>query len=280
MEWSGKFSLLQIPSLDLCFLSNHKLKFMRKKIVAGNWKMNKTLPEGLQLADEILKQLTATDTEKATVIFCPPFISLSAVSEKIKGKEDIFSGAQNCHWQKSGAFTGEISADMIKSCGAEYVIIGHSERREFFEESEAVLSKKVDVALQAGLKLIFCVGESLEEREANVQEQLVQRQLEEGLFQLSKEDFSKVVIAYEPVWAIGTGKVASDAQAQEMHAFIRKVIFDKYGEEISEACLILYGGSCKPNNARGLFEQKDIDGGLIGGASLNATEFLGIIRAC
>lgn len=252
---------------------------MRKKIVAGNWKMNKTLPEGLKLLDNVLNQLTDADTSKATVIFCPPFISLAQVSEKIKSKKNIYSSAQNCHWQTSGAFTGEISAGMIKSCGAEYVIIGHSERREFFEENEAVLSKKVDVALQADLKPIFCVGESLEEREANVQEQLVQKQLEEGLFHLSKDDFSKIVIAYEPVWAIGSGKVASDGQAQEMHAFIRRVISDKYDETIAEDCSILYGGSCKPNNARGLFEQKDIDGGLIGGSSLNATEFLGIIRS-
>ena len=248
---------------------------MRKNIVAGNWKMNKTLEEGVELAKTINRQV---NEEGVVVIICPPFIHLTEVN-KIITKDSLFLGAQNCASEASGAFTGEVSAQMIKSTGADYVIIGHSERRSYYGETDATLNKKVKLALQNGLLPIFCCGEVLREREAGIHMQVVKSQIEKGLFDLSEEDFSKVVIAYEPVWAIGTGVNASPEQAQEMHKLIRDLVADKYGNKVAGNLSILYGGSCKPSNARELFANPDVDGGLIGGASLSATEFIGIINA-
>ncbi len=252
---------------------------MRKKIIAGNWKMNKTTGEGVHLVEETLQLLSGVQTSNVIVIFCPSFIALEKISEIIRSKEVFFSAAQNCSTENSGAFTGEISPPMIHAAGAAYVIIGHSERRQYFGETNQQLAKKANVALESGLNVIFCVGEMLEVREAGAQQQLVEQQLREGLFHLNKEQFKNIVIAYEPVWAIGTGKVASDEQAQEMHAFIRETIARKYSPEFAQKVSILYGGSCKPSNAKGLFSQPDVDGGLIGGASLVAADFAEIIKS-
>ena len=240
--------------------------------------MNTTLNEGVNLVEETLQLLSNENIGEAVTIFCPPFISLEKTSSMIKGRKNLYSSAQTCYSEKSGAYTGEVSAAMIKSVGAQYVILGHSERRQYFGETNQMLAKKVDLVLAEGLKPIFCVGELLEVREANQQEQLVEQQMEQGLFHLTKEQFQNVVIAYEPVWAIGTGKVASDQQAQEIHAFIRNLIAKQFGEKTADDTSILYGGSCKPSNAKGLFSQKDVDGGLIGGASLIAADFVGIIK--
>ncbi|MCS6990917.1 MAG: triose-phosphate isomerase [Chitinophagales bacterium] len=253
---------------------------MRKKIVAGNWKMHKTCAEARQLVTEVLKGLMPAAQRKARVVFCPPFTALETVCSLVAGEPEVFAGAQNCHWANHGAFTGEVAATMIKACGASYVILGHSERRQYFSETNVVLAQKVVRALEAGLAPIFCVGEPLEVREANQHKELVATQIREGLFHLTASQFAQLTIAYEPVWAIGTGKVATEEQAQEMHAFIRSLIAERYGTEIAENTTIMYGGSCKPSNAGGLFAQPDVDGGLIGGASLNAEEFLGIIHAC
>lgn len=252
---------------------------MRKKIVAGNWKMNTTLNEGVKLLEETLRLLSGENMRETVVIFCPPFISLEKISSMIKERKNIFSSAQNCSSEKGGAFTGEISAGMIKSVGAGYVILGHSERRQYFSETNQILAKKTDCVLDEGLKPIFCVGEPLEARDGNQYRELVEKQLKEGVFHLGSEQFQNVVIAYEPVWAIGTGKVASDDQAQEMHAFIRNLVAQKYSRQIADETSILYGGSCKPSNARGLFSQPDVDGGLIGGASLIAADFAAIINS-
>jgi triosephosphate isomerase len=251
---------------------------MRKKIVAGNWKMNLDLNEGYALAEEVRKIVTGIDSLNAEVILCPPFIHLKGVSDIIKGTA-VKSGAQNCSTEISGAFTGEVSAPMIKSTGAEWVIIGHSERRTMFGETDIILLKKTETALKAGLKVIFCCGEILPEREKGIHFDTVQRQLQEGMFKLPVEKFRETVIAYEPVWAIGTGVTASPDQAQEMHSFIRKEIEKVYGEAVSESTVILYGGSCKGSNAAELFANPDVDGGLIGGASLKAAEFSEIIKA-
>ena len=251
---------------------------MRKRIVAGNWKMNKTLAESSKLAEETLQLLSHEKIGDTVVVFCPPFTSLEKVSALTKGKKNIFTSAQNCHWEKSGAYTGEISTAMIKDAGATYVIIGHSERRHYFGETNEQLSMKVDTALMAGLIPIYCCGEPLEVRENGTYTQLVEQQIRQGLFHLSAGQFQNIVIAYEPVWAIGTGKVATDEQAQDMHSYIRHLIALKYGHGVSDEITILYGGSCKPSNAKGLFSQKDVDGGLIGGASLTAVDFVGIIN--
>ena len=248
----------------------------RKQIVAGNWKMNMDFDEGRDLAICIIRKLGPLEP---TVIFCPPFVHLNYLSVLTKGINNLFIGAQNCHENSSGAFTGEISATMLKSVDCDYVILGHSERREYFNEQDAVLAKKVDAALSAGLYPIFCVGEKLASREAGNQEQIVEEQLKGGLFHLDKERFSKVVIAYEPVWAIGTGKTASPEQAQEMHAFIRKLISNKYGVSTAALTSILYGGSVKPDNAKEIFNQPDVDGGLIGGASLKAADFVALVNS-
>ena len=250
---------------------------MRKNIVAGNWKMNKTLQEGIALATELNEALTA-DKPNCEVIICTPFIHLASVTP-IVDKGIIAVGAENCADKASGAYTGEVSAAMVASTGAQYVILGHSERREYYNETPEILKEKVLLALENGLKVIFCIGESLAEREANKQNEVVKAELEGSVFNLSAEDFSKIIIAYEPIWAIGTGKTATAEQAEEIHAYIRSVIADKYGKEVAENTSILYGGSCKASNAPELFAKPNIDGGLIGGASLKVEDFCGIIDA-
>jgi triosephosphate isomerase len=251
---------------------------MRKKIVAGNWKMNLDYHEGLSLFSEIINMIKDEVTGKQEAVVCSPFIHLHSLVQLAKGYDKISLGAQNAHQAESGAYTGEISAKMIKSVGAEYVIIGHSERRQYFGESNELLAKKTDIALKNDLKPIFCIGETLEQREANQHFSVIKSQLEEGVFHLDEEQFEQLIIAYEPVWAIGTGKTASSDQAQEIHAFIRIEIAAKYGHEIANNTTILYGGSCNPKNAPELFAQPDIDGGLIGGASLKSRDFVDIVK--
>jgi triosephosphate isomerase len=248
---------------------------MRKLIVAGNWKMNKSLQEGIELAKAVNEKVNG---QKALVVLCTPFIHLTEV-KKVINKSTLFLGAQNCSSKPAGAYTGEISASMIKSTGADYVIIGHSERRTYFKETDSTLNKKVRLALENELIPIYCCGEVLPEREAGRHFDVVSRQINEGLFSLSTKEFVKVVIAYEPVWAIGTGVNATPAQAQEMHAYIRGLIAGKYGKEVAEETTIQYGGSCKPSNARELFTNPDVDGGLIGGASLEAEDFVAIVNS-
>lgn len=250
---------------------------MRKNIVAGNWKMNKTLQEGVALATELNSALAGAEL-KCDVVIGTPFIHLASVAAAIDTKK-IGVAAQNCADKESGAYTGEVSASMVKSTGAEYVILGHSERREYYGETSAMLNSKVALTLANGLTPIYCCGEALDVRNANEQNAYVQNQLEETVFSLSAEDFKKIVIAYEPIWAIGTGVTASTEQAQEMLAFIRGLIVAKFGQEIAESTSILYGGSCNAKNAPELFAQPDIDGGLIGGASLKVEDFKAIIDA-
>lgn len=250
---------------------------MRKKIVAGNWKMNTTLQEGVGLAKDVNEALKHVDA-KCDVVICVPFTHLASVNAVIDPAK-LGLGAENCASELKGAYTGEVSAPMVASTGATYVILGHSERRQYYGETSALLQTKVGLALQSNLTPIFCVGEVLEQRENGTYLDVVKSQIEDALFNLTPEDFSKLVIAYEPVWAIGTGKTATDDQAQEMHVYIRKVIDGKYGREIAENTPILYGGSCKPSNAKALFAKPDVDGGLIGGASLDAESFLGIVTA-
>ena len=250
---------------------------MRKKIVAGNWKMNKNLQEGIELAKE-LNEALAAEKPNCDVVICTPFIHLAKVSDIIN-HEVIGLGAENCADKEKGAFTGEVSAEMVKSTGAEYVILGHSERREYYNETPEILKEKVDLALANGLKVIFCIGESLEQREANQQEAVCMAELQGSVFHLSAEQWKNIVIAYEPIWAIGTGKTATAEQAEEIHAYIRKCVADVYGAQAADDTTILYGGSCKASNAPELFGKPDIDGGLIGGASLKAPDFKGIIDA-
>jgi len=251
---------------------------MRKKIVAGNWKMNMNLSEGETLAGSIDKYFKDHPSKKAEAVLCTPYIHLAALSEILKnGKVGL--GAQNCASEASGAYTGEVSCEMIKSTGAQYVIIGHSERRTYYNEDDMLLYKKTLLALKSGLTVIFCCGEVLKEREQNIYFRVVKTQLEVGLFNLSKEDFLKIVIAYEPVWAIGTGLNASPEQAQEIHSYIRNLISEKYGKEVADQTTILYGGSCKPSNAAELFAMPDVDGGLIGGASLKKEDFCALVEA-
>lgn len=251
---------------------------MRKKIVAGNWKMNMDLSEGLKLAGSINDYFRDKPSEKCEVILCTPFIHLAGVSEILKSGK-LKAGGQNCASEVSGAYTGEVSALMIKSTGAEYVIIGHSERRAYYNEDNRILNKKTSLALNTGLKVIFCCGEIKEERESQNHFAVVRKQLEEGLFPVRPEEITKVVIAYEPVWAIGTGLTATPAQAQEMHKYIRKLVKEKYGSMIADNITILYGGSCKPSNAAEIFSNPDVDGGLIGGASLKKEDFIAIAEA-
>lgn len=251
---------------------------MRKKIVAGNWKMNLDLDEGAELVNEIFKGLPVL-SENCQVVIAPPFIHLKDTGEQLTGMIDVHLGAQNCHHESSGAYTGEVSAGMLKSAGVEYVIIGHSERREYMKEDDAMLAKKVNQALTNGLKVIFCCGEPLEIRDNNTQNAYVESQIKAGIFHLSEKQLENIVLAYEPIWAIGTGRTASSEQAQDMHAYIRSVIANQYGEDAAYAISILYGGSCKPSNADELFACPDVDGGLIGGAALKAKDFLGIIEA-
>ncbi len=248
----------------------------RQHIVAGNWKMNKTYTEGRDLANQIVESLQPSEV---LVILCPPYIHLTNISNIIKDVTNLSVGAQNCYHKQQGAYTGEVSPQMLKSTGAEYVILGHSERREYFDESDEMLAQKIDLVLETGLRPIFCCGEKLEVREAGEHEALVARQVRTALFHLPPETMQRVVIAYEPVWAIGTGKTASPAQAQDMHRYIRGLLAQQYGSEVAEGTSILYGGSVKPDNATELFSQPDVDGGLIGGASLKADDFLAIVHS-
>ena len=239
--------------------------------------MNKNLQEGIELAKELNTVLSA-DRPNCDVVICTPFIHLASVAPLLDASV-IDLGAENCADKASGAYTGEVSAEMVKSTGAQYVILGHSERRSYYHETPEILKEKIKLALANNLKVIFCIGEVLEEREAGKQNEVVKGQLEGSLFDLSAEQFSQIILAYEPVWAIGTGKTATAEQAEEMHAYIRGVIAEKFGADAAENVSILYGGSCKPSNAKELFAKPDVDGGLIGGAALKAADFKGIIDA-
>lgn len=250
---------------------------MRKNIVAGNWKMNNNLAEGVALATG-LNQVLATTKVNCDVIIGTPFIHLATIAAAIDTTK-LGVAAQNCADKASGAYTGEVSAAMVASTGAQYVILGHSERRAYYGETFETLKEKTALALANGLTPIFCIGEVLEEREAGKHFEVVKAQLEGSVFHLTAEEFSQLILAYEPVWAIGTGKTASADQAQEIHAFIRQTIAQKYGQETADNCSILYGGSCKASNAKELFSNPDVDGGLIGGASLNVEDFMGIVTA-
>ena len=250
---------------------------MRKKIVAGNWKMNETLQEGIALAKEINEALTA-DKPNCDVVICTPFIHLASVAP-VLNQGVVALGAENCADKEKGAYTGEVSAAMVKSTGAQYVILGHSERRQYYGETAEILKEKVKKALANGLKIIFCCGETLEEREANKQNEVVKAELDGSVFNLTAEEWKNIILAYEPIWAIGTGKTATSEQAEEMLAYIRSIVAEKYGNEVAEETTILYGGSCNPGNAAELFAKPNIDGGLIGGASLKCADFKGIIDA-
>ncbi len=251
---------------------------MRKKIIAGNWKMNKTANEATALTTEIVALYNAEVNTDTVAIIIPPYVHLSEVSNLLQGSK-IALGAQDCSTNESGAYTGEISAPMIKSYKAQYVIVGHSERRQHHNETNDLLAKKVNIALKNELTPIYCCGETLEQRNAGKHFTVNAAQISEGLFHLNATEFSKIVLAYEPVWAIGTGVTASSQQAQEVHAHIRNTIAAKYGDEIAQNTTIQYGGSVKPNNAVELFSQPDIDGGLIGGAAMVAQDFIDIIKA-
>ena len=249
---------------------------MRKKIVAGNWKMNTLPAEGVALAKGVAAGKGEV-CDSVNFIVCPPFTHLQSVVETLKGT-NIAVGAQDCATETKGAYTGEVSAEMIAALGCEYVILGHSERRQYYGETSETLNKKMARAYENNLIPIYCVGENLEEREANRHFEVCKQQLEEVVFNLTKEQFAKLVIAYEPVWAIGTGKTATAEQAEEIHAYIREVLRSKFGAA-AEECAILYGGSCKPSNAGEIFSKENVDGGLIGGAALKAEDFLGIGKA-
>jgi len=251
---------------------------MRKNIVAGNWKMNTTLPEGVQLAKEVNAAVAATKDLKCEVIIGVPLTHLTAVKEVIDINK-VGLAAENCANHASGAYTGEVSAAMVASTGANYVILGHSERREYYNETAEMLKEKVDLALENGLKVIFCCGESLEQRENGSFKEVIKAEINDSIFHLTPEQWKNIVIAYEPIWAIGTGKTATSDQAEEIHAFIRGLVAEKYGAQVADDTTILYGGSCKPSNAPELFAKPDIDGGLIGGASLKADSFMGIVTA-
>lgn len=251
---------------------------MRKQIAAANWKMNLSLQQGEQLLNDIIgKPHSLKENQEAIFAVPAPYIPMA--QSKLRNKDHVYVAAQNCHSKKSGAYTGEISVDMLSSLGVQYVIIGHSERREYFNESNAFLAEKVNICLENNIHPIFCCGEPLQIREAGTQNDYVGKQLQESLYHLTEQQLRKIVIAYEPIWAIGTGKTASSEQAQEMHAFIRKNIESVYGASTANAISILYGGSVKASNAVELFSQPDVDGGLVGGASLIADEFVAIINA-
>jgi len=250
---------------------------MRKNIVAGNWKMNLNRAEAIDLVDEILSKLPTNNSTE--IVFAPSYLYLHKVAKMCTNSNSISVASQDCSANEKGAFTGEISANMIASCGAEYLVVGHSERRFNFKETNELLKTKVWQAFANDLKVIFCCGESLEQRESGIHFDWIKRQISESLFHFSPAEFKNIVIAYEPIWAIGTGVTASTEQAQEIHAFIRKLLAEKYGNEVAESTSILYGGSCKPSNAKELFASQDIDGGLIGGASLNADDFVAITQS-
>ena len=249
---------------------------MRKNIVAGNWKMNKTVSEGVELAKELITLLSEVPSD-VKLIIAPPFTNLVLVKDVIS-KTVIGLSAQNCADHESGAYTGEVSAKMVASTGAEYVILGHSERREYYHETGEILKEKISLALENGLSPIFCVGENLEQGEKGDHFKVVEQEIKEVLYTLTPEQMKNVIVAYEPIWAIGTGKTATNAQAEEIHAHIRKVLAEKFGE-LADEISILYGGSCKPSNAKELFAQPNIDGGLIGGASLKAADFVAIAKS-
>ena len=251
---------------------------MRKNIVAGNWKMNNDLAASKKLANQVAKLVKKNKVKGTKVIIAPTFVNLERVAKATK-KSKVKVAAQNMHFAESGAFTGEISPKMLKSIGVKTVILGHSERREYFGEDDALLAKKVDAALENKMDVIFCFGEVLEDRKSGKQEHVVESQIKNALFHLEAKAFDNIVLAYEPVWAIGTGETASPEQAQDMHAFIRKTVANKYGDEVANEVSILYGGSCKPGNAQEIFSKPDVDGGLIGGAALNVDDFTGIIKA-
>ena len=247
---------------------------MRKPVIAGNWKMNKTISEALELVNDL--KIRMTDVDDVTIVVCPTFLCIKSVADALEGS-NVHVGAQDMFWETSGAYTAEVSGEMILEAGAEYVIIGHSERRQYFGETNETVNKKVKKALALGLKPIVCVGEMLEDREAGNTEKVVDDHLTNGLAGVSADDMKKIIVAYEPVWAIGTGVTASPEQAQEMHRFIRELIRNNFGEEIASQTTILYGGSCNAKNASTLFANPDVDGGLIGGASLKADDFVEII---
>jgi len=251
---------------------------MRRNIVAGNWKMNKTLSEGIALLSEIRSTLNSQVTPKCDVIVATPFIHLAKAVDTAQASVIAIS-AENCADQPSGAYTGEVSAAMVASTGAKYCIVGHSERRTYYGETFEILKRKVELVLDNNLSPIFCIGETKAEREAGHQNEVVKSQLEGSVFHLNADKFSNIIVAYEPVWAIGTGLTATSDQAQEMHAYIRSLIRERYGDKVAENTTILYGGSCNPKNAKELFAKPDVDGGLIGGASLKANDFVEIIKA-
>lgn len=251
---------------------------MRKKIVAGNWKMNLNLQEGKDLVAGILEALPTLSDDRQVVI-APPYTHIAQTAAQLEGKQHIYVGAQNCGAEASGAYTGEVSAAMLQSVGVAYVILGHSERREYYQEDSALLVKKISQALSAGMKVIFCCGEPLEIRDADTQNNHIAKQIADGLYNLTAGQMKDIVIAYEPIWAIGTGRTATSQQAQDMHAHIRTTLATQYGEAVADNMSILYGGSCKPDNAAELFACPDVDGGLIGGAALKADSFLGIVNA-
>jgi triosephosphate isomerase len=250
---------------------------MRKNIVAGNWKMNTTVPEGIELAKAVVARSAEVPAE-VKLIVATPFTHLYPVAEVVKGSV-VGLSAENCADHAKGAYTGEVSADMLVSAGCEYTILGHSERRQYYGETDEKLVEKTKLALGAGLKVILCVGENLDEREAGKHFDVCETQIKNVLYNFTEEDMKSIIVAYEPVWAIGTGKTATAEQAEEIHAFIRKVVADKFGAQVADDLTILYGGSCKPSNAKELFAQPDIDGGLIGGASLKADDFIAIALA-
>jgi len=250
---------------------------MRKNIVAGNWKMNLKRDEGLDLINDVINLLPSDN--KVEVVFAPSFIHLYKVNKMCLNLDKVNTASQNVSKEERGAFTGEISAEIIRSANVKYTIIGHSERREYFKETNEDLKQKVDVSLENNLEVIFCCGESLDQREEEVHFNWLKIQISESLFHLSSDDFRKIIIAYEPIWAIGTGVTASSDQAEEIHKFIREIIAQKYGDELANNISILYGGSCNPTNARDIFSKENIDGGLIGGASLNAESFVEIIKS-
>ena len=250
---------------------------MRKNIVAGNWKMNLNRAEGIALVEDVLARLPTDNNTH--VVFAPSFVCLHKVAKMCANTSKVVAAAQDCSANEKGAFTGEVSASMLASCGARYVVLGHSERRANFAESNENLKTKVGQAFRNDLKVIFCCGESLSQRESGVHFDWIKTQISESLFHLSSEEFKNIVVAYEPIWAIGTGVTASTDQAQEVHAFIRNILVEQYGNEVALSTSILYGGSCKPSNAKELFASQDIDGGLIGGASLNAADFVKITQS-
>ena len=247
---------------------------MRKNIVAGNWKMNTTVPEGIELAKAVVARSAEVPAE-VKLIVATPYTHLCPVAEVVKGTV-VGLSAENCADHAKGAYTGEVSADMLVSAGCEYTILGHSERRQYYGETDEKLVEKTKLALGAGLKVILCVGENLDEREAGKHFDVCEAQIKNVLYNFTAEDMKNIIVAYEPVWAIGTGKTATAEQAEEIHAFIRKVVCEKFGAQVADDLTILYGGSCKPSNAKELFAQPDIDGGLIGGAALKADDFIAI----